>query len=76
MGGETGAFVPARDLSAMRVADVLDALRRAHEGDFPVSAESLAEPVVDGLVGRLDGALRDVVGDKTVRDLIVENEQC
>ena len=74
VGGATGAVAPARDLSAIRVAEVLDALRSAHEADFPVSAESLADPAVDGLVGRLDGAMQAVVGQgMTVRDLIVEN---
>jgi len=75
MGGEAGTFVPARDLSTIRVAEVLDALRRAHEGDFPVNAESLAEPAVDALIGRLDGAMRQAVGEGvTVRELIVEGK--
>ena len=76
LGGDSGAFVPARDLSAIRLADVLDALRCAREGDFPLDGESLAEPALDALLGRLDTARRDIIGGKTVRDLLEENEPC
>ncbi len=70
LGGEAGAWIPARDLSTIKVADVWDALRCAHEGDFPVNQKALAEPVVDGLLGRFDGALREIAGDTTIRDLV------
>jgi membrane protein len=72
VGGEAGAFVPARDLATIFVADVLEAMRRAYEGDFPLNAKSLAEPAVDGLLGRLDAAAWAVADGMTVRDLIVE----
>lgn len=73
-GVADAAVAPARDLATIALADVVDAMRRAHEGDFPLVPDALAEPLVDGLVGRIDGALREAVGSHSLRDLIVEGE--
>jgi membrane protein len=76
LAGEPGLLIPARDLATIKVVEVLDALRSAHEGEFPLVAESLAEPAVDALADRLDNAMREIVGEQTIRDLIVEHGTC
>jgi len=72
MGGKSETFAPARDFSTIAVLDVLDAMRTAHEDDFPISAGGLGEPVVDGLFTQFDGAIREIGGETTVRDLVLE----
>lgn len=74
LGGETETFAPARDFSTIAVLDVIDAMRSAHEEDFPTNAGGLGEPVVDGLFKQFEGAMRDIGGVITVRDLMLEVE--
>ncbi len=73
LGGEASAWVPARDLSTIKVVEVLDALRSTHEDDFPINRDVLAEPRVDALLYLFDGALREAAGTTTIRDLIEED---
>ncbi|MEI7869809.1 MAG: YihY/virulence factor BrkB family protein [Candidatus Methylumidiphilus sp.] len=70
--GKSETFAPARDFSTIAVLDVLDAMRSAHEDDFPVSAGGLGEPVVDDLFKQFDGAIREIGGVATVRDLVLD----
>lgn len=73
-GREGEAVTPARDLSTIKVSDVVEAMRNAHEDEFPLSPALLAEPSVDGLMGRFDGALRELGAAHTVFDLIVKGD--
>jgi len=73
-GQEGGAVAPARDLSTISLMDVLEVLRAAHEQDFPLSLSLLTEPEVDSLMGRFDGAVREVIAKQTVLDLILKGE--
>ena len=46
-------------------------MRTAREDDFPVGAGGVGEPAVDGLCNRFDGAIREIGGGTTVRDLVL-----
>jgi membrane protein len=72
LGEEAGVVLPGRDLSAIAVVDVMDALRSNHERDFPLNPERWMEAAVDGYVGRFEQAAREALGAATIRDLIDE----
>jgi membrane protein len=75
LGGQPETFAPARDFSTIAVLDVLDAMRSAHEDDFPINAGGVGEPVVDGLFKQFDESVRAIGGLATVRDLVLEVDQ-
>ena len=70
MGGAFETYVPARDFSTIAALDVVDAMRTAHEDNFPLNVGGVGEPVVDGLFDKFDGAIRELGGNSTVRDLV------
>ena len=74
IGGEPETVAPARDFSTITVLGVLDAMRSAHEENFPAGSGGMGEPVVDVLLDRFDGAIRTIGGVTTVRDLVLQAE--
>ncbi len=72
LGRESEIYVPARELSAVKLMDLLDALRSAHEKVFLPAPAGLAEPAVDWLLERQEAAMRRAWGDTTIRDLVGE----
>lgn len=69
--GEKGQGIsPARSITRITVEELLQALRRAREENFPVDERALAEPVVDSLLAHYDQALLAVSADRTLLDLI------
>lgn len=62
-------YLPARDISAIAVADVLDALRQT-DGDVPPAAQS--DTKIAALISGMQSAWRQAGGELTVRDLIDE----
>jgi hypothetical protein len=71
VSGKAKAFAPPAIFPPSR-SSTYEAMRSAHEDDFPLSAEVLVAPVVDSLMGRFDGVMREVTDGDTVRDLIIE----
>ncbi|MFA6313494.1 MAG: YihY/virulence factor BrkB family protein [Sterolibacterium sp.] len=66
---EPPIYMPARDLSLISVAQVLDTVRSAGEERF-LSPEGLpAPPAVDEVLRRIGQAMETSVGDMTIRDL-------
>ena len=69
-------FVPARDFGVVTVKEILDEVRRAQESN-QVRAENLNnEPVVDGIVEKIDAALDIAVGSITIRQLAETEAAC
>jgi membrane protein len=73
MDAERGAYLPARDLAAIRQSDILDILR----GQPAASVESGASAgaAAEAVMGRIDAALRGVLAERSLRDLVIESEQ-
>ncbi len=64
------AFVPARDLDRLSIAELLATVRRAGEDDFlNPDALPLAGPVAD-VAARIDAAVTAALGAASVRDLV------
>jgi membrane protein len=62
---DDGRLMPARDLATIPLADVLDAVRRQTADARPAGL-----PRVDALTNDVEAAIRDVLGGRTLRDLV------
>lgn len=67
---EPRQVVPARDLSTIALADVVDALLRAHENELQPESGVVLEPQANKLAERIDEAVRRTVGSDTLHDLV------
>ncbi|CAL1240442.1 YhjD/YihY/BrkB family envelope integrity protein [Candidatus Methylocalor cossyra] len=70
--GEETAFMPARELCATSVREVLEALQ-AEPGDSSAGT-ALAEPAVDRILAQLRQAVDQAVEGLTVKDLAADRE--
>ena len=66
------AYVPARDLDRIGVADVLDSVRALGEHGHLSPRRLPAEPAVDALLEALDRARHEAVNGCSLRDLAAE----
>lgn len=66
-GDDPAAYVPARDLGTIPLAEVVEAVREAGDATaYPVPAEA----AVDGVLERLGAGRVRGLGERTVRDLV------
>ena len=65
---EDDSVAPARDLGAITLADVLDAVR--HETPNPRRPEPRGVPAADAAALAADAAMRDSMSRRTLRDLV------
>jgi membrane protein len=70
---EDEELVPGREMSRTPLREILDVVRG--QGETGSHRKPQWTPVVDALGGRLDSAIADVVGDRTLADLLDEAEQ-
>jgi len=70
---EDDEFVPGRDVGRISVQEILDVARNQRSGHSVQRGVDI--PAVDRLSQRLDEALRQCCGGRTLRDLIDEPEQ-
>ena len=69
--GDPPTFVPARDFDAVRVSDVLEVVRTAEEKTQVHADRIHSEPIVEGLMERIDKAITTELGEITVKDLVM-----
>jgi len=65
---EDDTVVPARDLAAIRLDEILNAVR--HETPDPRRPVPRAVPAADAAARQADVALRESLGTRSLRDLI------
>jgi membrane protein len=70
---ESEELVPGREMSRTRLAEILDIVRVY--GETGSHRRPHWSPVVENLGGELDASFMDVVGDKTLADLLDEADQ-
>jgi membrane protein len=68
---DDGGLVPARDIGALRLVEVVNAVRDPgnHEDHPEHYVQSFA--AVEGVVDEVEGAVADALGDRTLRQLVV-----
>ncbi|WP_406672288.1 YihY/virulence factor BrkB family protein [Natronospira sp.] len=71
--GYQPGFLPGQDLARMRLQKILDASRGYQQSDDPEAQMRSLKPV-GGLMNSLEGAMRDQLGQKTLRDFVEETE--
>ena len=68
-----GPWLPARDLSELRVLDVLVAVREAYEGRHLQQARIGVEPAAESLAAEMEQAAAAVAGDLTLREWVLRS---
>lgn len=68
----TRGYLPARDMDRIRVADILISARSAREHRELLPDDLPAEPAVEALMRDLEQGATQVIGDRTLRDLVTE----
>jgi len=74
-GEEPPAYLPARDLGAISLKEVLDSARTAGAGRQRPEGGLAATPEVDNVMRRLDEAIAGSFEKETVRGLVLAGEQ-
>jgi len=69
---EDDFFVPGRDVSNITCREILEAARNQKSGHF--APKDVPVPAVDRLTEKLDAAWRACCGERTLRDLLEEDE--
>lgn len=64
------AWLPARDPSVLKVADLLAALAAEPEDGYPYDGPALSEPAVDEVLERLKAAEGAALGEMTLTELV------
>jgi membrane protein len=70
LAGEYPSYVPAQDISSIKVSMILQCLRTAEESEL-LKVKSLVEPAVDKLLQQLAIAQNGVLAELTLHDLAV-----
>lgn len=73
LAGNASCFVPAQDISNIKVAAILHCLRTAEEKNM-IGIKSLVDKRVNSLVTAMSDAQADVLKDMTLRQLAMEDE--
>ncbi|MFO1352832.1 MAG: hypothetical protein U1F68_20005, partial [Gammaproteobacteria bacterium] len=66
--GDTPCYLPARDIETIPVREVLAAVRGAPTINPGASS-------VNAIMDEIDAAIERILGDKTLEDLILEDQQ-
>jgi membrane protein len=67
-------YLPARDMGRIRLLDVLASVRTAHEHRDLVPDNLPREPAAEALMLDLEEGAKRVLGERTLRDLVEEEE--
>ncbi|MBS1211792.1 MAG: putative ribonuclease [Proteobacteria bacterium] len=68
------SFVPAKDLSAISLRELLQALRAAHEDDFSLDSATIHAEAIGNFGTGLEAAISEYAGTRTLRDLVAQPE--
>jgi len=69
---KTTRYVPARDLDAITIKELIDTTRMTEAGSFIFDAGTAAQPAVEKVLHHLDQAYTSALGDTTLREWITE----
>jgi membrane protein len=69
---EPPAYFPARDTGAISLKEVIDAARSSGGGRGPAHARLPRIPLVEAVMGRIEGALSEALRKETLRGLVAQ----
>ncbi len=71
----TSRYLPARDMDAITLAEVLDAARSDGEGVLPEGGQGAFPPEVERLAGEVEEAVRGALEGRTLKELLVSGSK-
>ena len=73
VSGDKVAYVPARDLSTIRVDEVWNAIRGAHETRWLSSDRMKIDEATSDMMSKIDDAVSNVIGTTTLKELVADH---
>ncbi|RMG73875.1 MAG: YihY family inner membrane protein, partial [Nitrospirae bacterium] len=73
-GDDPPCYLPARDIERIRLVDILDVVRMAGEETMSIEQKHLSLTEVNPVVDGIDRRVREFLGERTLRDLVVTKE--
>ncbi len=74
-GDDPPVYLPARDPGSITLREILVSVRSAEEDISHIEERFLSIPEVDAVLGRIDAAAGEALGDRTLRDLVVPGRE-
>ncbi len=71
---EPPAYLPARDIATIRVADLIEGVRSAGENEL-VGCKWSRNAVIDNLMASMRGAVSGSLGERSLKDLVLDQRQ-
>jgi DNA-binding IscR family transcriptional regulator len=73
VSGDKIAYVPARDLSTIRVDEVWNAIRAAHETRWLSMDRMETDEAINDMMLEIDDAVSNVIGTTTLKELVADH---
>lgn len=64
------AYIPARDIETISLKELLNAVRVAEKEALLVEERLVSIPEVDGVIGTLENAFDETLGERTLKDIV------
>jgi len=73
-GDDPPAYLPAKDLETITLKKLIRAVRVGDEGTIAIEKKVFTVPEVEGILHILDSSISDALGDKTLKDMVLNTE--
>ncbi|HSE83587.1 MAG TPA: YihY/virulence factor BrkB family protein, partial [Thermodesulfobacteriota bacterium] len=74
-GDNPPAFIPAKDIETIKLKEILDTARRNKDDPHSIERRFFSIPEVDPVIKRIDESIEHILGEETVKDLILQNRK-
>ena len=64
------AYLPARDLESISLQELIDTVRQVNRDTSAVAIHLVPLPEVDRVMDKMDAAIAESLGEKTLKDLV------
>jgi membrane protein len=71
-GEDPSYYLPAKDLEVITLSEIISAARTNKETVL-IETRYLSNPQIDKITGDVDNAIHDVLGQKTLKDIVLDN---
>jgi membrane protein len=66
------AYLPSKALDTITLRELLNAVRIADKGALDIEKQVIVIPQVDYVMKSLDTAITDVLGDRSLKDIVIQ----
>ncbi len=74
-GDDPPAYLPAKDIETITLNELLDAVRVADSVTLSIEKQVVHIPEVEGVIETLDAAIKETLGEKTLKDIVISMDK-